>query len=198
MTPRRHLAARLASKVLFLIGAASIAGAMYTYASAHAFQSRELARLHSYRDGRAALTPAPVAPHHSRAEGATIGELRIDRLKMDAVVAEGDSDAVLRRAVGHLADTPMPGEPGNVVLAAHRDTFFRPLKDIRPGDLILIVTEDQVWQYRVEWSRVVSPSDTAVLEPTPANTLTLVTCYPFEYIGRAPTRFVVRALAMGQ
>ena len=197
MTPRGRLAARLASALLFLCGVVAVAGAMYTYASAYAFQARELARLHSSREASASVPQkAAVIPRHSWPEGATIGEIRIDRLKMDAVIAEGDSTTVLRRAVGHLADTPMPGESGNVVLAAHRDTLFRPLKDIRAGDLIEIVTDDGLWQYRVEWSRIVSPSATDVLEPTDGNTLTLVTCYPFEYIGRAPTRYVVRARAM--
>jgi sortase A len=200
VTPRRRLAAQIASKLLFLAGAMSIAGVMYTYASAHAFQSRELARLHAYHAVPAAAAErVVVAPPHSRvarADGATIGEIRIDRLQMDAVIAEGDSNAVLRRAVGHLSDTPMPGESGNVVLAAHRDTFFRPLKSIRAGDVIEIVTEYQIWRYRVDWSRVVSPSDTSVLGDAGDDVLTLVTCYPFEYVGRAPTRFVVRASAV--
>jgi len=196
MTSQKRMAAGLASKILFLVGAVSIAGAMYTYASAHAFQSRELARFHAYRDAPAPVGKAAPAPRRSYAEGDAIGELRIERLKMDAVVAEGDSNAVLRRAVGHLSDTPMPGESGNVVLAAHRDTFFRPLKSIRAGDVIEIVTEDQIWRYRVDWSRVVSPSDTSVLGDAGGDSLTLVTCYPFEYVGRAPTRFVVRAVAI--
>lgn len=196
MTPRRRAAARIASNVLLVAGAASMAGAIYTYASAYAFQSRELARLHAPRAVPAAAGTVGVAPRRSPAEGAAIGEIRIDRLKVDAVIAEGDSDAVLRRAVGHLPDTPMPGESGNVVLAAHRDTFFRPLKGVQPGDIVEIVTEDQIWRYQVDWSRVVSPSDTSVLADAGASTLTLVTCFPFEYIGRAPTRFVVRATAV--
>ena len=196
MTPRHLTAARVASKVLLLVGAVSIAGAMYTYGSAYAFQTRELARFHAYRESPATPVSFVDAPRHSRAEGATIGEIRIDRLHMDAIVAEGDSTAVLSRAVGHLPDTPMPGESGNVVLAAHRDTFFRPLKSVRAGDVIEIVTEDHRWQYRVEWSRIVSPSATDVLEDAGGHTLTLVTCYPFEYVGRAPTRFVVRARAV--
>jgi sortase A len=194
MTPRRRLAARIASKLLFLGGALSIVAVMYTYASAHAFQTRELARLQAHRDLPPSATPVVEAPRHSLADGETVGEIRIDRLHLDAVIAQGDSDAVLRRAVGHLADTPMPGDAGNVVLAAHRDTFFRPLKEVRAGDVIDIVDMEHHWQYRVEWSRVVSPSATDVLARTEDNTLTLVTCYPFEYIGRAPTRFVVRAV----
>ena len=202
MTPRQHLAAQIASKLLFVAGLVLIAGVTYTYVSAHAFQSRELARLHAYHAARlvpVAHTDIVVAPTHPRpapAVGDAIGEIRVDRLHMDAVIAEGDSNAVLRRAVGHLSDTPLPGEAGNVVLAAHRDTFFRPLKAIRSGDVIEIVTEDQIWRYRVDWSRVVSPSDTSVLADVGADVLTLVTCYPFEYVGRAPTRYVVRATAL--
>jgi sortase A len=198
VTPRHRLAARIASNLLFLGGALAIAAVMHTYASAHAFQTRELARLQAHRDLPTSLAPVVEAPRHAFAEGEAVGEIRIDRLHMDAVIAQGDSNAVLRRAVGHLSDTPMPGDAGNVVLAAHRDTFFRPLKEIRPGDVIDIVDMEHHWQYRVEWSRVVSPSATDVLADTEDNTLTLVTCYPFEYIGRAPTRFVVRAVEVSR
>ena len=154
MTSRPRLAARLASRLLFLGGAVTMAGAMYTYASAHAFQTRELAR---FTASRAMPPSTPVLiepPRQVLAEGEAFGEIRIDRLHVDAVIAEGDSAAVLRRAVGHLTDTPHPGEAGNVVLAAHRDTFFRPLKEIRPGDVIEILDTEHRWQYRVQWSRV--------------------------------------------
>lgn len=171
-----------------------MAGAMYTFASAHAFQTRELARFQSARESPLSTPGLIEPPRPAFAEGEAIGEIRIDRLQIDAVIAEGDSAAVLRRAVGHLTDTPMPGETGNVVLAAHRDTFFRPLKDIRTGDVIDVVDMAHRWQYRVEWSRVVSPSATEVLDNTDDSVLTLVTCYPFEYVGRAPTRLVVRAI----
>lgn len=126
-------------------------------------------------------------------EGAAIGEVRIDRIGMRAVISQGDSDAVLRLGAGHLADTPWPGQPGNVVIAGHRDTIFRPLRNVRAGDLVDITTESTVAHYQVVSARIVPPTDLSVLSPTDGNTLTLITCYPFSFVGRAPERFVVRA-----
>jgi sortase A len=126
-------------------------------------------------------------------EGTAIGEIHISRLGVSAVIVQGDSSDILQRAVGHLMETALPGEAGNVVLAAHRDTFFRPLKGIRVGDLIVLVTPARDFEYVVISTAVVSPDAVEVLDPTPARTLTLVTCFPFSYLGAAPDRFVVRA-----
>jgi sortase A len=122
-----------------------------------------------------------------------IGRLLVPRIGLTVMVAEGDSSAVLRRAVGHLSDTPLPGQPGNVVFAGHRDTFFRPLRNIRLGDTITIQTVDNSYQYRVEWFRVMPPDNVSVLAPSQSNELTLITCFPFDFVGSAPDRFVVRA-----
>lgn len=126
-------------------------------------------------------------------DGSLIGHLEIPRLGIDVVVAEGDSNDVLRRAVGHIPDTPLPGEPGNIALAGHRDTFFRPLRKIQPGDVITIDTSANRFQYEVQSTNIVSPSDMSVLKPTADSELTLVTCFPFYYVGAAPKRFIVRA-----
>jgi sortase A len=96
--------------------------------------------------------------------------------------------------VGHLPDTALPGDAGNVVLAGHRDTFFRPLRRLRTGDVIDIRTREGAFAYLVESASVVTPSDVWVLEPTGGPTLTLITCYPFSFLGAAPYRFVVRAI----
>ena len=88
----------------------------------------------------------------------------------------------------------MPGAPGNSGLAAHRDSYFRALKDIADGDAIEIITRDSIVTYRVERTWIVSPTDVWVLDPTPAPAITLVTCYPFYFIGSAPQRFIVRAI----
>jgi sortase A len=104
-----------------------------------------------------------------------------------------DSAAILRRAVGHLARTAWPGEAGNVVLAGHRDTFFRPLKRVQVGDAITLKTRIGDFEYLVESTAVVPPTDVQVLQPTGGRTLTLITCFPFTYLGSAPNRFVVRA-----
>lgn len=189
MTPRLKLM-RTASRLLVLAGALAVGSALYTYASAKVYQVREHDRL---RSGGVAFSTPENAVHRVISEGSAIGELRIDRLGVSVVIAEGDSDPVLDRAVGHLRDTPLPGDPGNVVIAGHRDTFFRPLRKIQAGDIISIVTPGAQFTYRVQWTRVVPPSSIDVLAPTIEDTLTLVTCYPFEFIGRAPTRFVVSA-----
>jgi sortase A len=109
------------------------------------------------------------------------------------VVREGADDSTLRTAAGHLSDTPLPGEPGNSAIAGHRDTLFRKLKDVRVGDRIAVTRPAGSVYFTVRDTRVVAPTDVSVLAPTEGPTLTLVTCYPFRYIGPAPKRFVVRA-----
>jgi len=101
--------------------------------------------------------------------------------------------ATLRRGAGHIPETAQPGDPGNVGIAAHRDSFFRGLKDVRKNDIIRLETLEGTYRYRVDWTRIVTPEDTAVLDATANPALTLVTCYPFYYVGSAPKRFIVRA-----
>ncbi len=113
------------------------------------------------------------------------------------MVVQGDSHANLRRAVGHISKSALPGEEGNVVLAGHRDTYFRPLRDIRLGDEIRFKTLERTVEYRVESIEVVTPTDTRVLDSSFNHNLTLLTCFPFYYIGPAPQRFVVRAREVG-
>ena len=106
---------------------------------------------------------------------------------------KGEDEATLARAVGHLQGTAFPWEPGNVGLAGHRDTFFRPLRHIREGDAIRMTTARGTFDYRVASTEIVDPSNVSVLAPTPHRSLTLVTCYPFFYVGPAPKRFIVHA-----
>jgi sortase A len=126
-------------------------------------------------------------------EGTVLGSLEAPRLGMKVIVDEGVSDKILRRAVGHIPQTALPGEWGNVVLAGHRDTFFRPLRRIQTGDQITLKTPRGEYEYRVETSVVVAPTDVRLLKPTEDRMLTLVTCFPFSYVGPAPERFIVRA-----
>src|SRR5260370_21754924 len=109
------------------------------------------------------------------------------------MVEEGRSRRVLSRAVGKDVGTSLPGQYGNITLAAHRDTFFRHLGDIRWGDVIYLKEPGLEYRYQVRFTAVVGPRDTWVLEPTGKETLTLVTCYPFHFVGPAPDRFVIRA-----
>jgi sortase A len=142
----------------------------------------------------AAPAAARDAAPRKRAEGAaTIGRIEIPRLRLSAITREGADAATLRRAVGHVPSTALPGERGNAAFAGHRDTFFRKLRDVRKGDEIVFTTPEGELRYVVSDLRVVPPSDVSVLEPTEDPVLTLVTCYPFNYIGSAPERFIVRA-----
>jgi sortase A len=125
--------------------------------------------------------------------GEAVAKLIIPRLKTELYVVEGDDAAELRRGPGHIAGTPMPGQDGNCIIAGHRDTHFRVLKDIRKGDAIVLDTGAGEFTYRVSDTQVVSPSNTASLRPTRDPELHLITCYPFYYLGSAPQRFVVQA-----
>jgi sortase A len=135
---------------------------------------------------------APEPPLAATADG-LIGRMEISRLGLSAVVVEGIGKRTLRRAVGHIPGTALPGQSGNVGIAGHRDTFFRPLQDIQVDDIITLTTRWGEYRYRVVSSRVVSPDDVAVLHPTSYEVLTLVTCHPFYFVGPAPNRFIVRA-----
>jgi sortase A len=122
-----------------------------------------------------------------------IGRLEIPRLGLSVMLMEGDDTKTLRRAVGHIPGTALPGRPGNVALSGHRDTFFRPLRNIREGDIVVVTTLEGEFRYSVMSTQVVSPDDVAVLNVSRAEILTLVTCHPFYFVGPAPDRFVVRA-----
>jgi sortase A len=120
--------------------------------------------------------------------------LRIPRLKLEVPVYDGTTDAVLDLAAGRIEGTALPGTAGNVGIAAHRDGFFRVLKDLKEGDALVLDTPVAAEQYRVEWIRITSPDDVSVIDPTPGPAVTLVGCYPFYHVGPAPQRFIVRAV----
>ncbi len=143
-----------------------------------------------------AAAPAPASAPAPLVEGMTIGEIRVDRIGLKTVVTEGETDAILDLGAGHLADTPWLGQPGNVVLAGHRDTVFRPLEYIRAGDVIDVTGHSGAARYRVTSTKIVAPTDLSVLDASDDDTLTLITCFPFVYVGHAPQRFIVRATAI--
>lgn len=124
----------------------------------------------------------------------TLAILRIPRLELEVPVHDGTSDAVLDLAAGRIEGTALPGTPGNVGIAAHRDGFFRILKDIKEGDTLVLDTPVATEQYKVEWIRITVPTDVSVIDPTPGPAVTLVGCYPFYHVGPAPQRFIVRAV----
>ena len=128
----------------------------------------------------------------------TLALLRIPRLELEVPVYDGTTDAVLDLAAGRIEGTAVPGTPGNVGIAAHRDGFFRVLKDIKEGDALELDTPASTEQYRVEWIRITTPDDVSVIYPTPGQAVTLVGCYPFYHAGSAPKRFIVRAVPVAK
>jgi sortase A len=188
--------ARRASWFLLGVGILPLAYAAYIVIDARIYEAHVLKRL--AHDRQVALNADARTPFVRMAapppvEGAGIAEMRIGRLGLSVVVVQGESEAILRRAVGHLARTALPGDEGNVVLAGHRDTFFRSLKDILEGDRITLQTPERAFEYVVEWTSIVKPTDVGVIEPSGGHTLTLITCFPFYYVGPAPNRFIVVA-----
>jgi len=141
------------------------------------------------------LVPAPSGPPDQArpAMRSVIGRLQIPRLKLSVMVREGADERTLSRAVGHIPGTALPGKMGNVGLAGHRDTFFRALRDIREDDAIEFETTHGAYRYVVKSTKIVGPRDVSVLAASGGENLTLVTCYPFYYVGSAPNRFIVRA-----
>ncbi len=131
----------------------------------------------------------PVAP----APGGALGSIEIPRIGVAAMILEGTDGRTLRRAVGHIPGTSLPGHPGNVAIAGHRDTFFRALRNVQQDDEIRLSTLDGSYRYLVDSTQVVAPEDTQVLDDSGDTILTLVTCYPFYFVGPAPKRFIVRA-----
>ena len=125
--------------------------------------------------------------------GETLAVLRIPASNIVVPVFDSTSGLALNRGAGHVSGSALPGEPGNVAIAAHRDGFFRRLKDIQIGDEIELTTLEGQQVYRVAELDIVDPLDVSVLEPTNASIITLITCYPFYYVGAAPDRFIVRA-----
>lgn len=138
-----------------------------------------------------AVYTAPAWP--ALALGDPVGRLRIPDLGVDGFVEHGETERVLRRAIGHLPGTALPGEGGNVVVAGHRDSFFRGLRSVAQGDTIEFTTPYGTHRYEVDGLQIVGPDDAAVLAPTDDERLTLITCYPFDYVGPAPRRFIVTA-----
>ena len=132
------------------------------------------------------------------APGDPVFHLSIPRHNAHFTVVEGTTDAALREGPGHLEGSALPGEPGNVVVAGHRDTHFRALKDVLIGDQIRVASAGEEYLYRVVDVRVVSPRETSVLRGQARGALTLITCYPFRFIGPAPDRYVVQALLFDQ
>jgi sortase A len=186
---------RALERLLLVVGL----GALAWYGTARIDAAREQAALSRELDS--ARAAAAAADRRTPAEKGSaplatrslIGRIEVPRLKLSALAREGVDVRTLRGSVGHVPGTALPGAVGNAAFAGHRDTFFAALKDIRQGDAVLVTTPDGVHRYSVTGTRIVEPTDVSVLSPSRGSTLTLVTCYPFDYIGSAPRRFIVQA-----
>jgi sortase A len=137
--------------------------------------------------------PSPPSRQTRFERGAFIARMTIPRLKTELYVVEGVGKKELRRGPGHLPGTGLPGDSDNTIIAGHRDTHFRVLKDIQPGDEIILEHQGEHLVYRVDGTKIVRPTETSILSPSDSARLTLVTCYPFYYLGPAPKRFIVQA-----
>ena len=197
--------------LLFVLGIAALGYVGYALADAQLYQTLETWRFEQELKaadsaGAAAGNPSSNSVVLAKADqsgtglirpagrrSSALGRLEIPRLGVAIMILEGSDEGTLRRGAGHIPATPLPGQPGNTVIVAHRDTFFRGLRRIRKDDEIKVTTRRGIYRYRVDSTQIVSPDDTDVLIDSSAPTLTLLTCYPFNYVGSAPNRFVVRA-----
>lgn len=199
---------RIARLLLLITGIVCLGIFSYSYLYRTAYQIYEGWQFDHDTDQVSAHEPEPsalpvVLPDPDRPTRASkaslsrgvIGRISIPRLHLSSIVEEGVDDLTLSRSVGHIPGTAFPGELGNVGIAGHRDTFFRALKDIQRHDKIVFQTHSGRYNYIVESLTVVEPSDVSVLKPKGGHALTIVTCFPFHYIGNAPRRFIVHAVS---
>jgi sortase A len=176
--------------VMIVLAAAAIAeGWFYQWAGHREFSAALLSEKRVHAAGKETDTAVNRRP----ARGALLGKLQVPRLNMSVVVLEGSDDGTLKKGPGHIEETALPGELGNVGIAGHRDTHFRPLRNIQIGDKVIVTTTTSSIQYFIDTIDIITPTDMEILDPTSGPTLTLVTCYPFEFIGNAPMRYVIRA-----
>jgi sortase A len=195
------------TRFFFLAGIIALGYVAFTLIDTERYQTKANARFEEALNGPGAAVPDVPAPGATapsvvtpgiatpRVTGsaAPLGRIRISSIGVEAMILDGTDDKTLRRAVGHVPGTAVPGQPGNIALAGHRDTFFRELRKIRKNDEITLDTLGGSYRYRVDLIQIVSAEDTESLKSSNEPILTLVTCYPFSFIGPAPQRFVVRA-----
>ena len=183
------MALLIVERVLLLVALATLGYAVGSVGGAALYQDYESRQLDEVLRGARQPSQALAQPVARR----VLGRLEIPTLGVSTIVREGEDARTLQLAVGHIAGTALPGSSGNMGLAGHRDTFFRRLREIDVGDVIRLVAVEGTFTYVVESTQIVDPGDLWVLDPTPEPSLTLVTCYPFTYIGTAPERFIVKA-----
>jgi len=192
----RHRFLRWSRNVFLLTGVLALGYSGFVFLDSKLYQASQARRFQQQLESAAppiastsGVADLPVDP----ALLGALGRIEIARIGLTAMIMEGTDGRTLRRAVGHIRGTPLPGQQGNVAIAGHRDTFFRPLRNVQHDDEITLTTLNGSYRYLVDSTQVVAPEDTQVLDDSGDTTLTLVTCYPFYFVGPAPKRFVVRA-----
>ncbi len=178
------------SRFFFLAGVIALGYVAYTLIDTQLYQTRARDQFEELKAPLKATNTKTIAPIVA---GAPLGRIEISSLGVGAMILEGIDDKTLRRAVGHIPGTAVPGQSGNVALAGHRDTFFRGLRNVHKDDEITLETLAGSYRYRVDQIQIVLPGDIGLLKNSGQPTLTLVTCYPFSFVGSAPQRFVVQA-----
>lgn len=203
---------RWSRRLLVLIGILTLGYVGYSLLEARLFQAAQFrefqqaldrAKLAADGESPAVGVPPPAtdsafsvpggAPVSATLTDSSLGRIEINAIGLAAMIQEGTDPRTLRRGVGHIPGTALPGQRGNVAITGHRDTFFRPLHRIKENDEITLTTLQGTYTYRVESTQVVNPEDVGVLADSDDAILTLVTCYPFYFVGPAPQRFIVRA-----
>ena len=175
------------------LGVATLAYAGGTAAYASAYQRYQSWKFEQHLTATNGIKAKGAEGTTDLREGDIVGKLHVPRIGISVMVLQGIEKNTLIVGAGHVPGTPLPGAVGNVVIAAHRDTFFRNLEDIRPGDSIQVVTVRRTYEYIVASTEVVDPDDIHVMESRGRPEITLITCYPFYFVGPAPKRFIVHA-----
>jgi sortase A len=178
-------------RIFMLSGILALAYVALTLFNARLFQNAANRTLEQQIHAEEQHSASPSGP--AVKEGDVLGKIEIPRLGLSVAVLQGTTSKTLLLGVGHIQGTALPGEVGNIGIAGHRDTYFRVLKDIRRDDEIRLQTASGVTRYEVDWIQITAPRDGDIVAPKSESTLTLVTCYPFYYVGAAPERFVVHA-----
>jgi sortase A len=198
---RIHSILRWSRDVFLVVGVLILGCCGYVLLDAKLYQAYETRHFQQQiKDFRPAIAGKSRVHEVSfpSSDGEALGEIELTRIGVTAMILEGTDERTLRRAVGHIPGTALPGETGNVAIAGHRDTFFRALRNVRQDDEITLMTLEGSYRYRVDSIKVVGPEDTQVLDSSGGDILTLVTCYPFYFVGPAPRRFIVRAQRISQ
>ncbi len=188
---RRRRRLRWIRRLLLIAGVVLLGYVGFTLLDARLFQASAMHTLEAQVQTLKEIGASPFRPPVN--EGDVLGRIDIPRLGMSFAILQGTNSHTLRLGAGHIEGTPLPGDPGNSGIAGHRDTFFRELRNIRQNDEIQLQTATGLLRYEVDWVKVVDPDEVSVLSPSTDSSLTLVTCYPFYFLGSASQRFIVHA-----